>query len=272
MDMTCGLTNTQAAAVSAALNLAAPELRGSISSAIEAALGVTPTSLFMCDSVPTKQEAIMSNFDPTMARKVRAQLDDDDFEVVDGTEVLKDGRSIRVPLFQMDAAVDDSQRSVMLDTIERERARRFGLRDAADLRKPGFRYNTSDAARDARQEARERYLDELENAWRAPPVGAGERGFGAAPKAGAIPMSNNARLGMSCTVKSGGRGEGSRGVLREVDGSPGWLECVSVASDDKDEPETSRADAATLRRSHTEIMDAEYARYDQEISTAYRKP
>jgi hypothetical protein len=35
----------------------------------------------------------MSNFDPTMARKVRAQLDDDDFEVVDGTEVLKDGRS-----------------------------------------------------------------------------------------------------------------------------------------------------------------------------------
>jgi hypothetical protein len=120
-----------------------------VSAAIEAALGVTPTSLFMCDSVPTKQEATMSNFDPTMARKVRAQLDDDDFEVVDGTEVLKDGRSIRVPLFQMDAAVDDLQRSVMLDTIERERARRFGLRDAADLRKPGFRYNTSDAARDA---------------------------------------------------------------------------------------------------------------------------
>jgi hypothetical protein len=84
--------------------------------------------------------------------------------------------TLRVPLFQMDAAVDDLQRSVMLDTIERERARRFGLRDAADLRRPGFRYNTSDAARDARQKAREQYLDELENAWRAPPVGAGERG------------------------------------------------------------------------------------------------
>ena len=51
-----------------------------VSAAIEAALGATPTSLFMCDGVSlTKQEATtMSNFDGTMARRVRAELDDDD--------------------------------------------------------------------------------------------------------------------------------------------------------------------------------------------------
>ena len=115
-------------------------------------------------------------------------------------DVLAPGETLRVPLFQMDAAVDDLQLSVMLDTIERERARRFGLRDAADLRKPGFRYNTSDAARDAREEARERYLDELENAWRAPPVGAGERG------------QIGQREGDTCTIN------GRRGVLIDVGG------------------------------------------------------
>jgi hypothetical protein len=190
----------------------------------------------------------MSNFDPTMARKVRAQLDDDDFEVVDGTEVLKNGRSIRVPLFQMDAAVDDLQRSVMLDTIERERARRFGLRDAADLRRPGFRYNTSDAARDARQEARERYLDELENAWRAPPVGAGERG------------QIGQREGDSCTIN------GKRGVLIDVGG--GKLRCIADEDGGRDYLRES-ADAAPTR-DHAQNMAEIYAAHDRALEAAWK--
>ena len=189
----------------------------------------------------------MSNFDPTMARKVRAQLDDDEnFEVIDGTEVLKDGRSIRVPLFQMDAAVDDLQRSVMLDTIERERARRFGLRDAADLRKPGFRYNTSDAARDARQEARERYLDELENAWRAPPVGAGERGQ---------------CEGDTCAIN------GRRGVLIDLGG--GKLRCIADEDGGRDYLRES-ADAAAIQRDHAQTMAEVYAAHDAWLQDAWK--
>jgi hypothetical protein len=216
-----------------------------VSAAVEAALGVTPTSLFMCDGVSlTKQEATtMSNFDPTMARKVRAQLDDDDFEVVDGTEVLKNGRSIRVPLFQMDAAVDDLQRSVMLDTIERERARRFGLNDSAALHRPGYRFNVSDEARDARAEAHAQYIDTLENAWRAP--GAGERGQ---------------CEGDTCAIN------GRRGVLIDLGG--GKLCCIADEDGGRDYLRES-ADAAPTR-DHAQNMAEIYAAHDRALEAAWR--
>jgi hypothetical protein len=219
-----------------------------VSAAVEAALGVTPTSLFMCDGVSlTKQEATtMSNFDPTMARKVRAQLDDDDFEVVDGTEVLKSGRSIRVPLFQMDAAVDDLQRSVMLDTIERERARRFGLNDGAALHRPGYRFNVSDEARDARAEAHAQYIDTLENAWRAPPTGAGERGQ---------------CEGDTCAIN------GRRGVLIDLGG--GKLCCIADEDGGREYLGES-ADAAAIQRDHAQTMAEVYAAHDAWLQDAWK--
>jgi hypothetical protein len=83
-------------------------------------------------------------------------------------------------------------------------------------------------------------------------------------------MSNNARPGMSCTVKSGGRGEGSRGVLREVDGSPGWLECVPIPSGNEDKLENNRADAATMQRDHAQRMSEIYAAHDRALEAAWK--
>ena len=38
-----------------------------------------------------------------MARTFRQTADDDDFEIVDGVKILRDRRSLRVPLHLMDA-------------------------------------------------------------------------------------------------------------------------------------------------------------------------
>jgi hypothetical protein len=158
-------------------------------------------------------------------------------------DVLAPGETLRVPLFQMDAAVDDLQRSVMLDTIERKRARRFGLNDGAALHRPGYRFNVSDEARDARAEAHAQYIDTLENAWRAPPTGAGERGF------------QGQKEGDSWTIN------GRRGVLIDVGG--GKLCCIADEDGGREYLRES-ADAAPTRD------EAYYAAYDAALQDAWR--
>jgi hypothetical protein len=81
--------------------------------------------------------------------------------------------------------------------------------------------------------------------------------------------SYSARAGMSCTVRSGVDDEGSRGILTEIDGAPGWLECTPIASDD-DGYFCETSDAATVQKKHREKMASLYDAYDREQSEAWR--
>ena len=103
-----------------------------------------------------------------MAQTYRRDANDDnDF---DERGILKDGRRLHVPLMMMDSVDDPLQRD------ERQRARRFGLKNAADLRRPGFRFQTDAAGRDARARAYQDYENSQVEAWRSPPTGAGSSG------------------------------------------------------------------------------------------------
>ena len=209
-----------------------------VSAAIEAALGVTPTSLFMCDGVSlTKQEATtMSNFDPTMARKVRDQLDDENFETLpDGRQVLRDKGVMRTRMAAMDSA-DAAQRAA----AEGHYARRFGLPDAADLRRPGFRLQPDATARDAKLQAYDAYEKHLATAYLSPHAentGVGSQG----------PRETRS-VGDRCLI------QGQNGHLYEAD--DGSLVCVP----------DSWGDSALSERA------IEHARYIDQITNAWRNP
>jgi hypothetical protein len=64
MDVTNGLTDTQAAAVTAALNLAAPELRSSISALISAALRSNVEGPFSDSAVLAAIGAAITRYSP----------------------------------------------------------------------------------------------------------------------------------------------------------------------------------------------------------------
>jgi hypothetical protein len=97
-----------------------------------------------------------------MAQTYRRDANDDnDF---DERGILKDGRRLRVPLMMMDG-LDDVERAIMLDAA----ARRLGLSNGNDLRKPGHRYTTDSRALEAKERAyRERDEADAE-AWRGNP-------------------------------------------------------------------------------------------------------
>jgi hypothetical protein len=169
---------------------------------------------------------------------------------------------------------DDAEVALsMLDAIKKNReqrgrkrsftdtdAARFGLKDG--MHRPGFRYGDT-LARDETIAAYALRDAQDAEAWRggAP---TGEREFIGAPRAGAIMASNTARAGMSCAVRSGIDDEGSRGILTEIDGAPGWLECTPIASDD-DGCLRETSDAATVQKKHREKMASLYDAYDREL-------
>ena len=77
-------------------------------------------------------------------------------------DVLKDGDTLRVKMFSMDA-LDPVQRAIALTKQQ------FGDADGTALRRPGYRLLTGDAASaalDAVRQARQQYIDDLTNAWR----------------------------------------------------------------------------------------------------------
>ena len=86
------------------------------------------------------------------------RLEDDDDSPFDKRGVLKDGRSIRTPMYLMDA----TQRGV------REHFQQVtdGSGDSAGLHRPGPRYIADAAMRDAKQAAYDAYLHDVTNAWR----------------------------------------------------------------------------------------------------------
>ena len=90
------------------------------------------------------------------------RLEDDDDSPFDKRGALKDGRSIRTPMYFMDA----TQRGV------REHFQQVtdGSSDGAGLHRPGPRYIADAAMRDAKQAAYDAYLHDVTNAWRGAPA------------------------------------------------------------------------------------------------------
>jgi hypothetical protein len=120
-------------------------------------------------------------------------LDDSDYEYINGRKILKEGRSLRVPLFAMDAMQRDVARSVsQLDALRAARDKAYADREADDQNawrrdqdrdRSGFardawqndaldprspRFNL-DAARAARDEAYADLEREQQDAWRSGP-------------------------------------------------------------------------------------------------------
>ena len=213
----------------------------------------------------------MSNFDPTMAARVRAELDDDDVETLpDGTTILRDGRSLVVPLFMADGSINNdltaaqlamaqkvlrdramkTHDAAMFDAGERRLARHFGLDSAADLHRPGYRHNTTNvtATRDTLKDAYRDYETELATAYQNPHSNE-NTGFGSR---GPEDRTGQGTVGQSCTVN------GRAGTLQYVAGSSG-LTCIP---DDE-------ADDWTDGLSDKQIAHEEYRR---DLETAWRNP
>jgi hypothetical protein len=266
-----------------------------ISKAIEATLDTTPfwpKSVFLCDS--QTQEAAMWKID----------LDDeDDFETITGIDgklirVLKDGRSIKVPLFLRDGAINpdlnEVQRAMALDAVARRNA----------SHRPGFRYGVKDAAaRDARRQSYIDYETELQTAYQNPPNNE-STGFGSR---GPVDKTGEGTVGSSCTVRNLDFPDhtGEPGTLQRIDGrivcvpdDYNWTDGLSareiahieyldhitnawrhpngdVASDSipaPRRPDVSTKDAATLQREHTQNMSQIYSQLDAELSEKWRNP
>lgn len=152
--------------------------------------------------------------------------------------ILRDGQSVRVSLFMRDGAINPdltpTQRGKALAHQQTQDAvaRRFGLSDALQLHRPGFRYNTDSAALERTRQAYALVDAEAANAWRKDPTG----------------TFRGQQAGDLCTIN------GAPGHLRKVNGK---FECV---------PDRIQ-DAATF-----DAKAQAYADYDREMSNAWRGP
>jgi hypothetical protein len=173
-----------------------------------------------------------------MAR--RYDDDDDAFETINGVGVLRDGRSVTVPMMMRDAMRSDiAHHAALLD------APMFDARS----RRPGFRFTTDATANDAVDAAYTSYEREMSQAWR----GADASG----QPEGAI-----------CTVREGGGRygpEGAPGHMRRVDGD---LRCVA---DDRRDDSRSDARRDGGHRDHRQTMDQIYNQIDAERSQEWRQ-
>jgi hypothetical protein len=194
------------------------------------------------------------------------QLDPDQLEELEEEEndgILRDGQSVRVPLYLKDGSINPdltpTQRGKAAQQVQDQDAvaRKFGLADALQMHKPGFRRVTDAAALERVQEAYRAYDAADAQAYKqtrdysefsgAEPrnTGTGAPGIGRKASAGAYPYSASAE-GSSCTVN------GAPGRLRKVNGG---LECVP----------DRRQDAATV-----DAKQAAYDEYDRIASNAWR--
>jgi hypothetical protein len=163
--------------------------------------------------------------------------EDDEDDARRRGRIMRDGEVVRVPMMMRDSK--DAWRDEMAKTGFRrsyakldDAAKRLGLTDHLDLCRPGFRYCTDAAARDAKEAAYRAYDEEQTNAWR-------KSGTGSIPFVGQ-------RAGDLCTIN------GRAGHLQMVDGE---LQCVP----------NEHADALPL-------MDVQtaYALTDWEAENAWR--
>lgn len=181
----------------------------------------------------------------------------DDYELINGKWVLKDGHRARFSF--MDG--DDLQRAVGQHFAGRTTAndgQRIvdGYGDGGlALHHSGYRIFASGQNDQSFYDAAE---EELVNAWRSPPethtssvTGAGERSFA------------GKRVGDRCTVRSRNDlgTEGDRGTVQRDES--GMLVCVS---------DTYRSEDALDTRDHATKMQALYDARDREMSEAWRNP
>ena len=140
----------------------------------------------------------MSNFNPTMVQKVRAERARAQLDGFDEEGILRDGHALVVPLYAMDSSgsinpeLTDVQRAVARDKAmakamadaaaearatemytadERRLALDYGLAGPDGLHRPGPRKSftfDSKKVQDARLEAHRAYIADLEGAWRNP--------------------------------------------------------------------------------------------------------
>ena len=86
--------------------------------------------------------------------------------------ILRDGARLHVPLYLKDGSINPrltpTQRGKAAQQTEDARARSFGLTDALQLHKPGFRRNTDAAALARVQDAYNDADEADQNAWRNP--------------------------------------------------------------------------------------------------------
>jgi hypothetical protein len=192
-------------------------------------------------------------------------LDPDELEeeleaegALDHRGLLRDGRSLRVPLYLKDGSPNPyltaTQRSIAASHTEDARARSFGLQDGLQLHKPGFRRVTDAAALERTRRAYADYdaadaqaykqVHDYEEHTGGDPnyTGAGAPNRGSGAPAGSYPLS--AGEGTSCTI------DGAPGVLKR---EGAWLVCQP----------RQRQDAADAKR-------AAYAQYDREMADAWR--
>ena len=193
-----------------------------------------------------------------------AELDPDELEErleEEGNDgILRDGQSLRVPLYLRDGAINPrltpTQHGKAAQQTEDAVARRFGLTDGLQLHKPGFRRVTDAAALERVQQAYNAYdaadaaaykqtRDYNEHTGGDPDrTGAGAPAKGAGAPQGAYPLS--AGEGTSCTIN------GAAGVLvRQGD----WLVCNPRRA----------TDAAAF-----DAKAQAYADYDREMADAWR--
>jgi hypothetical protein len=175
-----------------------------------------------------------------MARTFRQTADDDDFEIVDGVKILRDRRSLRVPLHLMDATQRDVRRGGAA-VVDATRQPTFDAR----RHRPGFR-TADNIDNTLRQKAYDSYQNYIENAWRADATG----------------EMQGPKPGDPCTVRSGAGKfgpEGSRGTMQMINGV---LTCVAAPP--------MRGDARDGgQQTHAQRMQDEYSRYDFEISRRF---
>jgi hypothetical protein len=154
--------------------------------------------------------------------------------------VLRDGARVRVPVFLMDGA----------DAWRQDMHQHFAAQDAAQptfdvaAHRPGFRDSRSVEQLDALEKIYQQHDAEESERWRNPP---------SVHDAGvALRVSPGARA--TSVLRAGGRGEGSPGHLRFVNGK---LLCV---------PDNPRQDSKPTR----DAVQREYELYDLEASQQYR--
>jgi len=179
------------------------------------------------------------------------RYNDDDFELIDGQLILKDGHTHHVRLTDEDSM----QREVAAYAAQKmadAAAKRFGLSDSFAMNRPGFRHlmdGKAIAAKERAYELRDRADTE---AWRdadgshtSGVEGAGERVFA------------GRRVGDRCMVKSKRDiGEdGDAGHIQEIDGE---LCCVS---------DNHRSDDGLNAR---ELLEREYQAYDQRLRDSWK--
>jgi hypothetical protein len=251
----------------------------------------------------------MSNFDPTMVARVRAEraqaeFDDDVDTLADGTQVLKDGCSLRVPLFMADGSINPAltfeQRLVAQkaqqalrdkaitekeakqmpkQTFSDEDARKFRLQDGRQLHRPGFRFTADPYAKDEAILAHADYDAELQDAYKGKkardPDEEGDEDLVEDLRASGYSKEIADKTSASTRGVDGLSARDAARIEYEDDLCNAWRNPVGIVpASDSAVPAPQRPDltkdAATVARDHQESMSRLYAQLDSELSEKWR--